>query len=180
MASKEKKTEMSKREGEREREKGRERERVTLHSLSNTVLIIYFCRRRREAGGWEEGSELQLLGNVCVYMCVCVRVCVRLYACGEGGPGLLMYSHIMLGSDPAAVSKMFEAQNIIFEKCSHRLAILFLERPDIWPFSFSPSPTSTPSSLLLSRFLEELRAGTVAHLKENYHCAKCVGAFLPL
>lgn len=164
----------------KESERKGERERVTLHSLSNTVLIIYFCRRRREAGGWEEGSELQLLGNVCVYMCVCVRVCVRLYACGEGGPGLLMYSHIMLGSDPAAVSKMFEAQNIIFEKCSHRLAILFLERPDIWPFSFSPSPTSTPSSLLLSRFLEELKAGTVAHLKENYHCAKCVGAFLPL
>lgn len=45
-------------------------------------------------------------------------------ACGEvewggrvegGSPGLLMYSHIMLGSDHAAVSKMFEAQNIILK-----------------------------------------------------------------
>lgn len=32
-----------------------------------------------------------------------------------GSPGLLMYSHIMLGSDHAAVSKMFEAQNIILK-----------------------------------------------------------------
>lgn len=78
-----------------------------------------------------------MVGNVCV-----CGVC----ACGEvgwggrvegGGPGLLMYSHIMLGSDHAAVSKMFEAQNIIFEKCSQRLAILSLPCPDIWPFSFS-------------------------------------------
>lgn len=97
----------------------------------------------------EEGRELQLLGNVCV----CVFVC--LFACGEGGPGLLMYSHIMLGSDPAAVSKMFEAQNIISEKCSQRLAILLLERPDIWPFSFSPSPTSSPASRRLSWLQED-------------------------
>lgn len=154
---------MSKREGEREREKGRERARVTLHSLSNTVLIIYFCRRRRgrrrrQAGGWEEGAELHLRRNVCVYVHACMCVC--LYARGEGGPRLLMYSHIMLGSDPAAVSKMFEAQNIIFEKCSHCFAILLLERPDIWPFSFSPSPTSTPSSFPLTLFMGELRATT--------------------
>lgn len=74
MASKKKKrkkTEMSKREGESKREKGRERERVTLHSLSNTVLIIYFCRRRVMGEG-REGSELQLEGNVCLCGCVCL------------------------------------------------------------------------------------------------------------
>lgn len=118
----------------REHHRKGEREAVTLHSLSNTVLIIYFCRRRRRRGAAEEGSGRQLLGDVCVWR--------------GGGPRLLMYSHIMLGSDPAAVSKMFEAQNIIFQKCSHRLAILFLERPDIWPFSFSPAPSSTRAWLL--------------------------------
>ena len=147
------------------------------------------------AGGWEEeeeeeeegGSELQLLGNVCVCLCVCACMPVE-----RGGPGLLMYSHIMLGSDPAAVSKMFEAQNIIFEKCSHRLAILFLERPDIWPFSFSPSPTSSPSSLLLTCFFffffgggggggGVVMAGHCGTVKgKNYHPANCVGATLIL
>ena len=79
---------------------------------------------------------------MCVYgVCVCVRVCLWRggigWQGGGGGPGLLMYSHIMLGSDHAAVSKMFEAQNIIFEKCSQCLAILSLPCPDIWPCSFS-------------------------------------------
>lgn len=113
-------------------------------------------RMRRRGGGWASVTRK--------YACVCVCARVGLHACAEGGPELLMYSHIMLGSDPAAVSKMFEAQNIFSEKkkCSHRLASLFLERPDIWPFCCSPSATSIPSSLLLSWFGGGLKAGAEA------------------
>lgn len=104
---------------------------------------------KEEEGEREDGRRAPSF----TYEEMCVFVCTR-GACAWApvkrgwGPRLLMYLHIMLGSDPAAVSKMFEAQNTIFEKCSHRLAILFLQRPDIWPLSFSPAYTYTPSSQL--------------------------------
>lgn len=114
---------------------------------------------------------LQLVGNVCVYG-VCVCVCLWRggigWQGGGGGPGLLMYSHIMLGSDHAAVSKMFEAQNTIFEKCSQRLAILSLPCPDIWPFSFSHfQPFFAPQQLL-----EEGRVALCC-CREKYPLAHC-------
>lgn len=140
---------MSKQEGgkrarERERGGGGSHPSFTFkHSFDN--LLLWKKKKKKKASGREGGGRRASLTRK--YVCWRARtVCVCTPVKRGWGPRLLMYLHIMLGSDPAAVSKMFEAQNTISEKCSHRLAILFLQRPDTWPLSCSPAHTYTPSS----------------------------------
>lgn len=157
---------MSKREGEREREKGRERERVTLHSLSNTVLIIYFCRRRRrrrEAGGWEEGSELQLLGNVCSCACVYVHtgVCVLVCLWRGGSRATDVFAH------NAWIRPCCCKQDVWGTKHHFWKMFTLLSNPlpgAPWHLAFLLLPFSHFHSILFASqsVLGGLRAGTVA------------------